>query len=288
MTVTIKRWSRLGLGAALAGGALLTACDAATAPQTPGNQVASDKTDAGAPSQVSGAGEMGEGAGEAGEGEGGEGGVDVSLAATDAVVFRSALAITRAHVIAARDAFAAGETEAAAEMFAHPVSEVLFEMEPVLAARGVEGFDDLLTGASVAVFEGESVDAINDRVREIFAAIDRAAEKAPDDGRSPARIAAGVVSDQISRAVDLYRGAMQSEAYEPYLDGYGYYLTANTLYQREKSAIRREYGEAASEIETALDALKVAFPGALRPETLSGDAAALAVADSRIVLALSQ
>ena len=72
--------------------------------------------------------------GEAGAGGEGEGGVAVADAFTSPVIYNSALAIAAAHVYAARDAHAAGQHEAAAEMFAHPVSEVLLDMEPVFEA----------------------------------------------------------------------------------------------------------------------------------------------------------
>ena len=293
MSITYKRWTGLGLGAALAGSAILAGCGEANAPDTPAPDAGAPSDSAQttvsdpAPAPATG-GEMGEGeGGEGGEGQGGEGGVNVSAASTDPVEYLSALAITRAHAIAARDAYAAGETDAAAEMFAHPVSEVLLEMEPVFLARGVEPFDALMTQASTAVFEGESVDEINERTRAIFDALERAAQKAPQSDMAPGRVAAGVVADQVSRAIDLYRGAEQSGAYEPYLDGYGYYLTAKALFDRQEAAIRSTAPEAAGEMQAAFSLLAEAFPTAERPDTLGGDASAMAVADARIQLALS-
>ncbi|MEL6687015.1 MAG: hypothetical protein AAFP97_05285 [Pseudomonadota bacterium] len=90
------------------------------------------------------------------EGGEGEGGVSIDQAVTDPIVFLSALAITEAHIIAARDAHAAGKKNAAAEMFAHRVSEVLADIEPIFQARGVDEFNDLLLNASSAIFEGET------------------------------------------------------------------------------------------------------------------------------------
>ncbi|MEO0466548.1 MAG: hypothetical protein AAF216_08375 [Pseudomonadota bacterium] len=90
----------------------------------------------------------------------GERGVSIAAAVTDPVVFQSALAITEAHIIAAPDAFAEGETGAASEMFPHPVSEVLANMAPVFKSRGVADFNDLLAEASAAVFEGWDEDQI--------------------------------------------------------------------------------------------------------------------------------
>ncbi|NBC21327.1 MAG: hypothetical protein GVY06_09860 [Alphaproteobacteria bacterium] len=290
MSITYKRWTGLGLGAALAGSAILTACGQAGTPEGPAPEA---DTPSSTPAQQSAprpapVGEMGEGeGGPGGEGEGGEGGVSVAAARTDPVEYLSALAITRAHAIAARDAYAIGKTDAAGEMFAHPVSEVLLQMEPVFEARGVEPFDNVMSQASAAVFEGESVEQIRQRTETIFETLDAAAQKAPASDLDPGRVAAGVVADQVSRAVDLYRGAMQSDAYEPYLDGYGYYLTAKSLFERQEAAIREAVPEAAGAMEDAFRLLEEAFPTAERPESLAGDASAMAVAEAEILLALS-
>ena len=136
MEIKYKRWTGLGLGVALTAGGL-AACGGTETVDPPAAEEASD-----APAETSSpaAGVAGHG----GEGEGGEGegGVSIAAAAQDPVVYNAALAITEAHVIAARDAYAEGETAAAGEMFAHPVSEVLFDMQAVFEARGVEARGD--------------------------------------------------------------------------------------------------------------------------------------------------
>ena len=293
MKIVQKNWTGLGLGAALAGTALLGACggtdqgegeeQARAAQSEP--MAAMPEPAAPAPLSVGGEGE-GEGEGGEGEGTGGEGGVNVTAAATDPVVFRSALAITAAHIIAARDAYAIGETRAAAEMFAHPVSEVLYDMQPVFAARGVESFDQLLIDASTAAIDGAEVSEIRRQADAILARLDAAASRAPESEMSNAEIAAGVTADQVSRAVDLYRGALANDAYEPYLDGYGYYRTAERAYRAEAEAIRAERPELAGAIEAALELLAEAYPSVERPETLGGDESALAVAVAENLLGL--
>jgi len=265
MQIRIKRWSRLGLGAALAGGTL-AACggDPGDAPAPEAETVAEAPV---APAATLGEGEAGgEGEGEGGEGEGG---VAISAAFTDPVVFNAALAITEAHIIAARDAFAAGETGAAAEMFAHPVSEVLANMAPVFEARGVNDFNQLLVDASAAVFEGETEAQIN-----------------PEDGSSEAAIAAGVAADQIERATDMYRAAAESGRYEPYLDGYGFYKAGEAAFAAAESKIEGEDSEAAARIREALALLADAYPTAQRPDALDADQSALTVAASQVTLAV--
>ncbi len=284
MTSITKPWSRLGLGAAFAGVAL-AGCSEAGVQDGPAPAEAAETRDAAMP--LAAASGEGEGAfGGEGEGGEGEGGISIAAARTDPIVFRSALAITRAHVLAARDARAAGQTRAAAEMFAHPVSEVLYDMRPVFEARGVAPFDDLLSGASAAIFDGEDDAAIAARTAAILTALDAAASKAPDDGTPAGAIAAGVVADQIERASGMYRAAIESEAYEPYLDGYGFYRAAEQIFRAEGSVIERENAAAATAIRAALKELALAYPGAQRPQTLDADRAALSVAVSRVWLAL--
>src|SRR5690606_8723194 len=73
------------------------------------------------PIQLAQGGEGGEG-GEAGQS--GEAGIDVTAAARDPLAFNIALQVIAAHVHAGIAAYAAGEKEAGAQMFAHGLSEV--------------------------------------------------------------------------------------------------------------------------------------------------------------------
>lgn len=292
MTVTQKHWTRLGLSAALVGTALGAGCSPATPADT---AEAPAPEQAAAPDYASLPGEAGEGeggygeAGGEGEGEGGEGegGVNVSAAGTDPVVFRSALAITAAHVIAARDAYGEGETAAAAEMFAHPVHEVLLDMEPHLRAQGVADFNQGLLDASTAALDAAPADDVTTRSEDILTALLAAGEKAPDSTMSEPRVAAGVVADQIERAVDMYRGAIASERYEPYLDGYGFYKAAEWLFERSEAEIEGESADTAEAIRSALATLADAYPGAAPQDALDADVSALAVANSNVQLALN-
>ena len=274
MTVTLKRWTKLGLGMALASGSL-AACGAADQQaDAPITELAAETppVEAEAPS-----------AAEAGEGEGG---VVMSEALTDPVVFLSILAITEAHIIAARDAHALGENDAAAEMFAHPVSEVLFDSADVFSQLEVADFSGLLTDTSAAIFAGETPEQINARADEIIAALRTAAGKAPASDLSAATIAAGVAVDQIERAADMYRIALESEAYEPYLDGYGFFKAGEAVFLQSAEAIATEDQDAAAAIKNAIAKLEDAYPSAVRPEALNADLATVTVAASNAVLAV--
>ena len=274
MTTTLKRWSQLGLGVALAGGTLAACGNPEPATDIPETEVAvsTPPIEAEEPAAT-----------EAGEGEGG---VIITEALTDPVVFLSILAITEAHIIAARDAHALGENDAAAEMFAHPVSEVLFESADVFEQLGVEDFSDLLTQTSAEIFAGETPEQINTRADEIIVALRAAAEKAPATDASNASVAAGVAVDQIERAADMYRIALESDAYEPYLDGYGFFKAGEAVFLESADAIAAEDGSTATAITDAIAKLEEAYPSAVRPETLDADLAAVTVAASNAVIAV--
>lgn len=282
MTVSLKRWTQLGLGAALATGTL-AACGSPeqTVPETE-TEIANVEP---APAMD------GEGEGVGGEGEGpggeGEGGVSIARAATDPIVYGAALAITKAHVIAARDAYALGETSAASEMFGHPVSEVLFEMQPVFEARGVESFNNLMIEASELAFNNASPEQVDAKADEILAALRVAAEKAPDSDLSAAAIAAGIAVDQIERAADMYRVALESEAYGPYLDGYGFYKAGEAAFLASEGDIAEEDPASAAALMAALAELAIAYPSAVRPESLDADVPSLTAAASNAVLAVN-
>lgn len=279
MQKTSKNWTRLGLGAAFASTLLIAGCDA-TQPESAGeletNNVAAETPPPAAASA--------EPAAQGGEGEGG---VAITRAQTDPVVFNAALAITEAHILAARDAYNEGETAAATEMFAHPVSEVLFDMEPIFLARGVTLFDNLLTETSLATHSGETQAQISQRTDTIIAALREASTHAPDDGTDATSITAQVISDQIDRAATMFRIATESPEYEPYLDGYGFYKVAANMFDAASGDIASADPAAATAIQTALDLLAEAYPNALRPDALIGDTAEITVASSNVILAVT-
>ena len=273
MKTVLKQWTQLGLGVALAGGTLAACGNPEQASDAPEIEIS-------APQPPVETAELGEA-----EGGEGEGGVAIEQAATDPVVFLSALAITEAHIIAARDAHELGRHEAAAEMFAHPVSEVLFDIQPVFQQLGVEDFGDLLTDTSAAIFSGETPEQISARSDGIIAALRTAAEKAPASDLSEASIAARVAADQFERAAYMYSLSLGSDAYEPYLDGYGFFKAGERAFLASGDAIAEENQRAATALIEAIAKLEEAYPTALRPEMLSADLSTVTVAASNAVLA---
>ncbi|MGB3711685.1 MAG: hypothetical protein WA985_08355 [Erythrobacter sp.] len=272
MKVELKTWTRLGVATALAGAGLAGCAD----------DPAEDNAD---PAVATQTGEMGGGEGGEGEGgEGGEGGVSIDAAGSDPIVYNSALAVAEAHAIAARDAYAAGRTDAAAEMFAHPVSEVLADMDPVFEAQGVADFKPLFQQASTAVFEGQGEAQVEQRFDAIIAALRDAAQRAPDNGTGSTAIGAGVAAEMIDRAAAMYREAGSSDRYEPYLDGYGYYRAAQSAFEPVAGDLEGENARLHSAIEQALAILGRAYSGADRPDRLPVEEGEVLSAASQVML----
>ncbi len=283
MNSTLKLWTQLGLGTMLAGG-LLAACGGEAGGEGDGTQAVAP----GESGAAAGEGEGGAGAGEGGSaatGGEGEGGVAVADAATDPVAYGIALAVTEAHVVAARDAYGSGKKDAAAEMFAHPAAEVLVEMDPVFAKLGVKDFKPLLTDASVAASEGKSTAEVGKAYDKIIAALRAAATKAPATEASAANVAASVIADMIERASAMYRALPKDDSYEPYLDGYGYAHVAASAFAASGAAIKAENPTLHARITDALGLLMQAYPAAARPAKLAVDQGALSGASSKVMLA---
>ncbi|MEM7687428.1 MAG: hypothetical protein AAF291_00270 [Pseudomonadota bacterium] len=297
MNSTLKVWTGLGLATALMG-AGLTGCAGEGGENGEGGESAV-AGDAGEGEGGTGPGEGGgEGGGEAGSGEGGEGeggegeggegegGVATGSAGSDPVVYGSALAIVEAHALAARDAYAVGKTDAAAEMFAHPVSEVLADMAPVFTTLGVDDFTAQMSEASTAALKADNKEGVEKAYAAISAALQDAAEKAPKSELSAGAVAAGITADQIGRAASMYGEASSGTAYEPYLDGYGFYKAAAAKFKRNGAAIETYNSGLHSDIKAALDLLASAYPGAERPDTFDVQQGQLLGASSKVNLGL--
>ncbi len=281
MNTQIKCWTTLGVATALIGTGLAGCTDETetTDGQNPETALTGEGGEAGE------AGEAGE-SGETGEtGEAGEGGVAISDARTDPVAFGSALAVAEAHAIAARDAYLAGKTEVAAEMFGHPVSEVLADLQPVFAERGVQDLVPLFNAASAAALNKDSEAAIERHFNTIMVALEKAATKAPGQATEGA-VAAGIAAQMIDRASRMYREARSSDRYEPYLDGYGFAKTAQRTFNEASPTIKSENANLHARFERSLALMERAYPGAERPAQLTMEPGELLAAASSVQLGL--
>ena len=219
-------------------------------------------------------------------GEGGEGGVSAERAATDPGAFIAALDVVAAHYLAGRGAYGAGQPQAAAELFAHPIAEVYADMEPVFQARGVAPFREAMERASELALAQAPQDAVASAVGSVLAALSAAEASAPAPGGT-ATVQARVAADLIDRAAmqNVAAGREPAEL-EPYLDGYGLYLAAQARAQKALPALeaagRRDVAE---RMRSVLRALGPSFPGPARPaHAASIDASALLAEASRLKL----
>ncbi|MEM1194962.1 MAG: hypothetical protein AAGH57_02565 [Pseudomonadota bacterium] len=280
MKSTLKVWTGLGVATALVGAGLAGCAgengDGGEGAEGPETALAGE----------GGEGEGGEGEGGEGEGGEGEGGVAIADAASDPVVYGAALAIVEAHAIAARDAYLAGQTDAAAEMFGHPVSEVLADMDPVFEQLGVADFKSTMNEASAAALVPDNADGVEEAYEAILTALTGAAEKAPASDSSEGAVAAGIVADQLDRATTMYSQAAGTDIYEPYLDGYGFYKAAASAFERSDAEIATYNSGLHADIKAALDLLAGAYPSAERPAALDAEQGKLLGAASKVNLGL--
>ncbi len=219
-------------------------------------------------------------------GEGGEGGVSAERAATDPVAFLLALDVVAAHYLAGRRAYEAGRTTAAAELFAHPISEIYVELEPVFDTLGVPPFREAMERASALALDRAPQPRVAAAVDRVLTALRAAEARAPAGGPTlPVR--ARVVGEMVDRAALQHATALQSRELEPYLDGLGLYLAAqaraNAVAPALEAAGRRAEAEA---MRTAVRALAPAYPGVTRP-TRRVEPGPLSAQAARLKLALS-
>ena len=288
MKSTLKVWTGLGVATSLAG-AGLAGCAGENGEGGENGAQAAQAGEAGAGEGGEGEGGEGEaGATSGGEGGEGEGGVAMADAASDPVVYGAALAIVEAHALAARDAYHAGKGDIAAEMFAHPVSEVLADMDPVFAKLGAQNFIEEMQTASQAALKPGNKPAVDKAFAAIEAALARAAAKAPPSDLGKGAVAAGIVADQIDRAIAMSGRTTRGDPYGPYLDGYGFYKAAANAFARDGAAIQTYNTGLHADIRAALDLLGAAYPGVESPTTPLPDRGKLLGAASKVRLGLPQ
>lgn len=286
--MAIKRrtriWTTVGT-AALIGGLAGCSEPASETPadEVPQNEAQQHSTDTAtqtenAPAAPAGGWSEGEGEGEGGTG-GGEFGIDPVAAENDPVVYMIALEVMRAHYLAGIDAYRAGDRTAGAEMFAHPISEIYIDFEPVLENLGAPLFGETMTDASVAPYSGAGEAEVVARVEDVLTAIDNAAGYAPQSDRPEGTVHAQVMADLVERAALQYRVvASDAAAGEAYLDGYGFTKAAERYAAGHMDAIAAQTPDVAEALSGVLTRLQTAYPAALQPDLLETDADALMAA----------
>lgn len=236
--------------------------------------------------------QAGEGEGEGGEGEGGEGGegnIDPAAAAKDPVVFLSALDIIRAHYLAGAAMLdVEGGRQAAGEMFAHPISEVYVDLEPVFEAQGVALFMDDMTNAVDLALGDAPKEEVTAAVEKVYTALDAAAEKAPAGGKDAAALEAALTADMFDRAAKQYDAALSAAGTdEAWIDGYGFWKTAEMRADALLPKIEKDHEALAEEIAAAKALFGNAYRSVEKPEKPEVESGTLLAASSRILLKTS-
>jgi hypothetical protein len=230
-------------------------------------------------------GEGGEG-GEGG-GEGGEAGINVANAATDPVEYGVALQVIAAHYHAGLAAYEAKEHEAGAQMFAHGLSEVYFEMEDIFKKRGVTDLGKKLEATVSAANEKKPAADVKRRVNAVLAALAAAEKVAPKSSASAQAVKAHVAAELIDRAAAQFAVVQKDPNLEAYLDGLGFAIAARDQAKSVLPWLHKRDAKKEKAVRQALALTEQAFPGIKRPEKSKVTEADLLSAASGAKLAVS-
>jgi hypothetical protein len=223
--------------------------------------------------------------GEGGEGEGGEGGINLETVADDPVEYAIALQVIAAHYDAGLAAYAGGEREAGAQMFAHGHSEIYSVMEELFKKIGVTELGPSLEAAVAAAVDKKPLKQVTQKVDAVRKALQDAKRRGPQ-AAAPARADVYVVGELIERAAAQYSVALKDPTLEPYLDGLGFAIAARRE-AKSVTAMLRTDKKAEAAVQAALKLVQQAYPGAKRPSKGAVSESQLLVAATRARLAVS-
>lgn len=219
-------------------------------------------------------------------GEGGEGGINPETVGDDPAEYAIALQVIAAHFDAGLAAYAGGEREAGAQMFAHGHSEIYAVMDELFKKLGVTTLGPKLEAAVAAAAEGKPLANVKRHVEDVRGALRDAGLRGPQPASSQ-KLQTYIVGELIERAAAQYTIIQKDNTLEPYLDGLGFAIAA----RREASAVlpslRKSDKHAADALSNALKLLQNVYPGIKRPAKASVSEAQLLVAASRARLAVS-
>lgn len=227
-------------------------------------------------------GEGGEGEG----GEGGEGGINLETVADDPIEYAVALQVIAAHYDAGLAAYAGGEREAGAQMFAHGHSEIYSVMEELFKKIGATELGPSLEAAVAAAVDKKPLKQVTQKVDAVRKALQDAKRRGPQ-AAAPARADVYVVGELIERAAAQYSVALKDPTLEPYLDGLGFAIAARREAKSVAATLRTTDKKAEAAIQNALKLVQQAYPGATRPSKGAVSESQLLVAATRARLAVS-
>ena len=231
MSIEEKRWTRLGLGLALASATALGACG------EPG-----ESGEGPTPASIAGeTADYSEGEGEGGEGEGGEAGH-----AMETLPLEMRVAFMSGHVEAGLALYRAGQTEEAAPHLLHPVSETHADERAGLDALGFDAA--AFEAVSAALEAGKPAEDVEPMLIAAEANMKLLQEKA---GGNPV-VLIGFLLDTIVEEYAI--GVKQGVITDPgeYQDAFGFAVVAKDIADRQS--------EDWTEVQTGLQLLVAMWP----------------------------
>ena len=226
MSIELKRWTKLGLGAAILGMSGLAACggeggesgEAHEAGEVVIDRSVAEAGERGEGGEQGESGEHGEGgeAGESGEaGEAGEGGHAGELPLTNRLAFMMG------HVEAGLALYRAGEPEMAAPHLLHPVSETHAAERKGIDALGFDG--ELFEAVSDALASGKAASEIEMQLLAAEANLDAVAKEAGGDTVEIIKFLMGTIIEEYSAGVSDGKIVEAGE----FQDAYGFAVVAS-------------------------------------------------------------
>ncbi len=184
-------------------------------------------------------------------GEGGEGGINLETVGSDPAEYAIALQVIAAHYDAGLAAYAGGEREAGAQMFAHGLSEVYSVMDELFKRLGVTSLGPSLEAAVATAADNKPLAEVRRRVDDVRIALQDAARRGPQ-ADTPKRLQAYLVGELIERAAAQYAVTLKDKTLEPYLDGLGFAIAARREAAAVLPSLRKADKRAAAALENAL------------------------------------
>jgi hypothetical protein len=196
------------------------------------------------------------------------------------------LQVIAAHFDAGLAAYAGGEREAGAQMFAHGHSEIYAIMDELFKKLGVTTLGSRLEATVAAAADGKPLSEIERHVEDVRNALHDAGLRGPQ-ASSPPRLRAHILGELIERAAAQYAVLQGDTTLEPYLDGLGFTIAARREAETVLPSLRKSDKLAADALSNALQLLQQVYPGLKRPAKASVSESQLLVAASRARLSVS-
>jgi hypothetical protein len=215
--------------------------------------------------------------------EAGEGGeiAEASEASADDAAFLTLLGLVEGHLRAGIELYRQGAADMAKTHMKHPGDELYVDLEPALAARGLDGFAGPLERLAVAIEGDRPLPDAEAAFAAVLDEIDRTREAAG------AGLSATLhsVTNLVRTAAEEYEIAVKdgrvADPHE-YQDAWGFVQAAKARMAGLSQADRQRLGQGFDDITAELDGLGRAWPSIVPPESVTTGAALLWASAERI------